>query len=101
MLSDGKILVVEFSDSENSVFDEIMNMLNKNSDIKRYEMPCNSVLSFPGLEVHLDRRKVYCDKQEVYLTAKEYEPSTIGWLILFPTTFILRFNIIYRHLLFK
>lgn len=31
-----------------------------------------TVLSLPGLEINLDRRKVYCDQQELELTVKEY-----------------------------
>ncbi len=32
-----------------------------------------TVLSFPGLEINLARRKVYCNHGECILTAKEYD----------------------------
>lgn len=32
-----------------------------------------TVVSLPGLEIYPDRRKIYRDRQEIHLTAKEYD----------------------------
>lgn len=69
----GRLLVIEFADSENSAFDEVMEILKKHSEFQKYEMQNESKWSLPGLEIYPSRRKVYCDGKEVHLTAKEYE----------------------------
>lgn len=50
----------------------IMEALKYNPGLENMQISNESVLSFPGLEIHPDRRKVYCGHQEIFLTAKEY-----------------------------
>lgn len=69
----GRLLVMEFADNENVVFDEIMCVIEKYSDFEKYEVQYRPDLSLPGLEIYPDRRKIYRDRQEVHLTAKEYD----------------------------
>lgn len=54
--------MVEFSDNENKLFDDIMDMLVGKPELKKYKILCDTVLSFPGLTTYPDRSKVYCNK---------------------------------------
>lgn len=69
----GKLIIFGFQKDENLVFKSIMNVLNQYSDIKKYELDYEPELVFPGLRICPDQRKIYCDEQEVHLTAKEYD----------------------------
>lgn len=66
-------MLVEFVDSENTVFDEIMEVIKRYPDFQKFEVKHEVRLSLPGLEIYPDRRKIYCDRQEIHLTAKEYD----------------------------
>lgn len=69
----GRILLIEFKDQDSSMFDEIMNALKSYPNIEYLRLNEESVLSLPGLEINLNRRKVYCNQNEIILTVKEYE----------------------------
>lgn len=69
----GRILLIEFKDQDSSMFDEIMNALKSYLNIEYLHLSEESVLSLPGLEINLNRRKVYCNQNEIILTVKEYE----------------------------
>lgn len=69
----GRILVVEFMEQDSSMFDEIMTALKNYPNIDHLRVNEETVLSLPGLEINLDRRKVYCNQNEIILTVKEYE----------------------------
>lgn len=69
----GRILVIEFKNEDSAMFDEIMAMLKQFSDFEHFRLNKETVLSLPGLEIYPDRRKVYRDREEIGLTAKEYE----------------------------
>lgn len=69
----GRVLVVEFSRQESSVFDEIMGILNQHSGFQYLRLDDEPVLSIPGLELYSNRRKIYRDRREINLTAKEYD----------------------------
>ena len=64
---------MEFEDNESAVFDDIMDMLQKYPDFHKYEIEQELPLSLPGLEIYPDKRKIYRDRQEIHLTAKEYD----------------------------
>lgn len=64
---------MDFADNEIDVYDEIWDILKKYSNFKRYEVKQEAILSPPGLEIYPERRKIYRDQQEIYLTAKEYD----------------------------
>ena len=63
---------MEFVDNENSTFDEVVDFLKKYSNFQKFEMQNESILSFPGIEIYPERRKVYCNSKGIHLTAKEY-----------------------------
>ncbi len=65
--------MIEFKDRDSSMFDEIMRTLKRYPNIDHLRLNEETVLSLPGLEINLDRRKVYCDQKEIILTVKEYE----------------------------
>lgn len=69
----GRILVVEFDDTDNSVFDEIIQLLHRSSGFSKLSLTDDSVLSVPGLELNLQQRRVYCDNQEIHFTVKEFD----------------------------
>lgn len=69
----GRILVIEFKDQDSSMFDEIIAILKSYPNIDNLQLNEETVLSLPGLEINLDRRKVYCNQKEIILTVKEYE----------------------------
>ena len=68
----GRLLVVEFKENETHPFDEIMEVFRKYPDFQKYEVDYEPAISFPDLEILPDQRKVYCGKQEVFLTTKEF-----------------------------
>ena len=68
----GKLIIVEFEDSEIHPFDEIMEVLVKYPDFSKYEVDYTPTISFPDLKILPDQRKVYCGKREVSLTKKEF-----------------------------
>lgn len=68
----GRLLIMEYTDEERFIFDEVMEILKKHPEFQKYEIQNESKWSLPGLEIDPSRRKVYCDGKEVHLTAKEY-----------------------------
>ena len=67
-----RLLVVEFKENETHPFDEIMKVFRKYPDFQKYEIDYAPAISLPDLEILPDQRKVYCGKQEVSLTTKEF-----------------------------
>ncbi len=51
----------------------MMEVVKKHPDFKRYEVQMESSLQLPGLEIYPDRRKIYRDRREINLTAKEFD----------------------------
>lgn len=68
----GRILIVEFSDADNPVFEEIMQLLHHSSGFSELSVADTFILSVPGLEINLQQRRVYCNNLEIHFTVKEY-----------------------------
>ena len=68
-----RIMVLEFTDCDSAIFDEIMEVVNHHPDIEYLRVKDEQVLSLPGLEIYPGRRKIYRDRREINLTAKEYD----------------------------
>lgn len=68
-----KILVVEFDDTDNSVFEEIIQLLHRSPGFTKLSLEDKSILSVPILKINMQQRKVYCDNQEVHFTVKEFD----------------------------
>ena len=69
----GRILVIEFEDGDSSVFDEIMKALEQHPNFEQFRLRNESMLSLPGLEIFIRRRKVYSGYTEILLTTKEFD----------------------------
>lgn len=65
-------MVIESSEKYSHVIDGILETLKENPDFEIFCLKHEPALSFSGLEIDPAHRKVYCDGQEVNLTAKEY-----------------------------
>ena len=63
-------MIVEFMQNDDKVFAELMKVINQFSSIQQYDI--SSGLSLQNLEILPDQRKVYCGKQEISLTTKEF-----------------------------
>lgn len=64
--------MVEFDEKESHIFDEIIEVLKHHPIFEEIQLNEETVLSLSGLEIYLDRRKVYRNRREINLTAKEY-----------------------------
>lgn len=69
----GRLLILEFNEDETDVFDEVMGVVDRHPDFKRYELRDEPALQLPGLEIYPDQRKIYRDRREIHLTTKEYD----------------------------
>ncbi len=61
----GKLLLLTLNEQEEKMIEKIIAAI---SDYMQNE----SKLSFSGIEVYPERRKIYCNSKEIHLTAKEY-----------------------------
>ena len=68
-----RIVVLELQDQDSSIFDEIMEMVKRHPDVEYLRIKDEPMLSLSGLEIYPDRRKIYRDRREINLTAKEYD----------------------------
>lgn len=68
-----RVLIIESSARGVPIIDEILEKLKNHPDFELLWLKHEPVLSLPGLEIDLAHRKVYCDDQEISLTAKEYD----------------------------
>lgn len=68
----GRALLVEWGEQDSSAINEIIEVLQHHSGFECLWPIDEQMLSLPGLEIYPSQRKVYCGKQEVNLTAKEY-----------------------------
>ena len=69
----GRILVIEFDEQDTPVFDEIMRTLKRYPSFEKLRFNEEAMLSLPELEIYPERRKIYRDRREINLTAKEYD----------------------------
>lgn len=69
----GKVIILDLQDNDTLAFTEILAFLKKHPDFERYSLGQETILLLPGLEIHMDKRKVYRNNQEIKLTVKEYK----------------------------
>lgn len=72
-----RILVIEFNEQNFSAFDEIMEVVKRHPDFESLQLKDEPMVSLPGLEIYPGQRKIYRDRREINLTAKEYEILTL------------------------
>ena len=85
--------MVEFSENDTPVFDEVMEILKRHPDFEYLQMKDDSVLPVPGLEIYPDRRKIYRGRKEINLTVKEYD---IFYLLVVNRGRVLTYHQIYQ-----
>ena len=68
-----RIMVIEFDEKDVNLFDDILKMLKSHPSFERLQFSDEPVLSLPGLEIYPDRRKIFRNRREIDLTAKEYD----------------------------
>ena len=68
-----RIMILEVNGKSSKIFDEILTVVQKHSEIQRYDFKAQTSLILNGLKIDYDSRKVFCNGQEVVLTVKEYE----------------------------
>ena len=68
-----RIMVLELKDQDSPIFDKIMEVVKCCPDIEHIRIKDEPMLSLPGLEIYPGRRKIYRDRREINLTAKEFE----------------------------
>lgn len=73
----GRILMIEFNEEDDSIFDEVMEVLKQHPNFECMRLKDESMLTVPGLEIYPNRRKIYRNRREINLTAKEYEILTL------------------------
>lgn len=64
---------MEFSEEEDIVFDKVMEVVGQYPNFQKYELRSEPIIKLPGLEICPDSRKIYRNRQEIRLTAKEYD----------------------------
>jgi DNA-binding response OmpR family regulator len=64
-------LVIEFKEEDAVAFDEVMAVLKRHSGFEMLSMEEETVIFLPGLTIYPEQRKIYRDRQEIHLTAKE------------------------------
>lgn len=68
----GKILIVEFNDEDEVVFEEIIQFLHQNSNFSSISLPDETILSIPGVEINIEQRTAYSGNREIHLISKEF-----------------------------
>lgn len=69
----GRILVIEFGSEDTGAFNEIMTILSRYPDFEHFRLKEETSLCLPGIEIYPGRRKIYRDRREIQLTAKEFD----------------------------
>lgn len=51
----GKVIILDLQDNDTLAFTEILAFLKKHPDFERYSLGQETILSLPGLEIHMDK----------------------------------------------
>ena len=63
---------MDLHERDTEVLEQILSILKNHPEIEKIEVDEEPMVSLPGLEIFPSRRKVFRDRQEIQLTAKEY-----------------------------
>ena len=69
----GRIIIMELEEQDSKTFEDFLAFLKSHSEIEKYELDKETMISLPGFEIHLSKRKVFRNQQEILLTKTEYE----------------------------
>ena len=78
----GKLLLLTLNEQEELVIEKIISAISDYIQLEAVQVAPISVLSFPGLEIRQNQRRVFRDGEEVNLTRLEY--STLVFLVSNP-----------------
>jgi len=87
--------LIEFAEHDESVFKEIISVLEQYSGFELLRISDESVLSVPTLDIHLKQRKVFSESKEIGLTKKEYD---LLCLLVVNKGIVLTYEQIYKKL---
>ena len=87
----GKLLLLTLNEQEETAIDKIISAISDYIQIEPMQITTASVLSFPGLEIKQNQRRVFQDGEEVSLTRLEY--STLVYLASNPGIVLTRTQI--------
>ena len=65
-------MILELHERDTEILEQILSILKSHPEIEKFEIDEEPMVSLPGLEIFPSRRKVFRDRQEIRLTAKEY-----------------------------
>ena len=65
-------MILELHERDTEVLEQILSILKNHPEIEKFEIDEEPMVSLPGLEIFPSKRKVFRDRQEIQLTAKEY-----------------------------
>ena len=68
-------MILELHERDTEVLEQILSILKNHPEIEKFEIDEEPMVSLPGLEIFPSKRKVFRDRQEIQLTAKEYRDS--------------------------
>ena len=87
----GKLLLLTLNEQEETAIDKIISAISNYMRLEPMQLTPVSVLSFPGLEIKQNQRRVFQDGEEVSLTRLEY--STLVYLASNPGIVLTRTQI--------
>ena len=64
---------MELEERDSKAFEDFLAFLKSHSEIEKYELDKEAMISLPGFEIHLSKRKVFRNQQKILLTKTEYE----------------------------
>lgn len=68
----GKMIVLTFTDNEEAIFQKAVSLLSNEFQLEVEQPIASSILSFQGLEIWKNQRRVLLDSKDVRLTRLEY-----------------------------
>ena len=87
----GKLLLLTLNEQEETAIDKIISAISNYMRLEPIQLTPVSMLSFPGLEIKQNQRRVFQDGEEVSLTRLEY--STLVYLASNPGIVLTRTQI--------
>ena len=66
-------MILDLHERDAEVLEQILSILKNHPEIEKFEIDEEPMVSLPGLEIFPSRRKVFRDRQEIQLTAKEFD----------------------------
>lgn len=68
----GRVIILELLEQDSHAFEDFISFLNRHPEIEKLDLTDEPILSIPGLEIYPGKHKVFRNRKEIHLTAKEY-----------------------------